>query len=969
MRYYFSRLNRFCLGLLLLLLLIAGSLRAAALVPAPVAGPAWDNPTTMSLRSLGTSASTGEAHLAFEDNLDCIKSTYRLNGSDTKQAGCYEPTAFGGLDVEHNLVSFNDNEETAVPLLGYGPHDVLLAWPGTASALSITPTPTDGVYLSIYKDILTATTDQRNLLGQVTAKQVNRAADVALLDPAGRKLIVNFNSLAFSDGGSWLVAESLSGLFYRINVASLTAKPFAPSYTNFGAGYNESQVAVSPDGDYVAIANTAARSLRVYNLANCLSTSSDTTICPSHDYWPFIASKASSFTHPLHLRFLNDGLLALTDISATSQTTYELAPVNNSFALMDYLALGDSYTAGEGAFAYKQGTDTPTNQCHNSLKSYPSLLTTALFTQAGGKSIACSGARMADITGGPDYNGQADDGLAYGQRTKDQITQLLTDLTPGTLPQSAFAGHYQPAAMTVSVGGNDIGFGSILKLCVAPHVNPHVTNANACYSTYEDRLELANSIDAQVPRLVKMLKQLKQTTPGTVIYLVGYPLIAVDTGSCAINVHLNTTELALSIEVIKELNHALARAAIATGSNYVDVEMALAGHRLCETDSKLVAVNGVTAGNDGGFAASIFGHSVTVDFLGKESYHPTAYGQQLIEEAILRQTHNLHDKLAAPLASAPASTATAKILDAPKSGRPTIRKVPTVITKHQSAKRGASLPITVSGRAHGLRANTTYTVKLKQGSAVTSIGTILSATDSAIAGSVNLPSTTVPGTYELDLDGTDQLGSPVSMIDVITIIDSDTDYDGDTTPDTVDGCPTIKNSGIDSDHDGIDDACDGIIDDSPPDTSLLPAVVVAPAPAAGGSTGLGNAPLVAATDVLATLQPATASAPSTSLQAGIKTKLLSVSSSPAPKPLPLQTSSPAGVLGATVTARPQSLQPVAARLRPAAATPRPVLPRLPWFWLVVAYALALVILTLTKRARHSLGSSWRRKRDSNPRYP
>ena len=71
------------------------------------------------------------------------------------------------------------------------------------------------------------------------------------------------------------------------------------------------------------------------------------------------------------------------------------------------MALGDSYTSGEGAYDYRNGTDTSTNQCHSSVAAYPELITQALFSNAGGHSVACSGATIDDITNLNDgYHGQ-----------------------------------------------------------------------------------------------------------------------------------------------------------------------------------------------------------------------------------------------------------------------------------------------------------------------------------------------------------------------------------------------------------------------------------------------------------------------------------------------------------------------------------------------------------------------------------
>ena len=945
----------------------------ALIDPALPPGPAWASPVAVSVRSLGTTAPTNEGRLSFEDNLDCLKQTYRLNGTDRSQMGCYVATAFGSLDVGNDLIGFNGNDQTVVPLVPFGPHDILLPWPGTSAMLDVTPLATDGSYLSLYRNILGATSDQHNLLGQVTAKQVTTPADFPLLDVNNRKLVANFNSLGFSEGGSWLVVESLSGSFQRINLASLAAKPFAPSFTNFGgSGFNESQVAVSPDGDYVAIANTAAKSIRVYDLANCQGPINENSICPSHEYWPSLVAKDAKFQHPVHLRFLNDGVLSLLDISNSGTTTYELSPTAGPFALLDYLALGDSYSSGEGAFSYRLGTDTNNNSCHSSLKAYPLLLASDLFTKTGANNVACSGARIYDLLSNPSYSGQAEDGVAYSYRSKNQIQQYLNSYTPGYLPQTNFASHYLPAAITVSVGGNDIGFGDLVSLCVAPHFNLHVTQANDCFDTYEDRLELAHTIDAQVTPLTTAFKKLQAASPGSTIYVVGYPLIAVDNGSCALNVHLNTRELAMIIEVTKQLNNALARAASTSGVSYVNIESALAGHRLCETKSHQVAVNGITAGSDGGVKFGLGPFSAALNFIGQESFHPNAFGHQLIEQEIQRQTHNLQLRIPIVSIKPAASDPTSSLLKQPKSGRTIKKKVPATVTKTKSVKKTGSVSVKVPGKQHGLKPRSSNNVTIIHSGVTTGIGTIVSDGDGNVDGTVQIPSSIPPGTHQIGVDGTDQLGYPITIIDVITIVGSDTDYDEDGIPNASDSCPTVPNSGHDEDSDGVDDACDNLI-------GLPPVPVVN-----GGTGGSANnptlpsvtAPTVTIAPPLSYPSPALITpkntfetsrvATTTQLQAAAGTTTNITTNNSVPVTLP---SRQPAVLGITTSGSKQT-QLITTRAGQASSqriyTP---LKYFNWQWLVGLYIFCLLLLVATKKAQLKLSSLWRRKRDSNPRYP
>jgi len=825
----FFRASSVLAGIALALRLVFGAFAQAA--PVSSSAPAWTSPSAMTLQKVGDIPGNGVEHSAFVDNLDCQTLTRPLAGSGAMQSGCFMGTAFGALDVENDILSFNGADDKVVPLLPYSAHEFIWPWPGTVAALALETAATDGLYLNLYTNILGSVSDRLDLAGNVVAKQITAPSNKSLTDSTGKRLRVNANSLTFSYGGSWLVVETMTGSFVRINLATLDVVAFAPSFQSVGSspGLNQSQLAVSSDGRYVAIANTAATSLRVYDLKTCYADANQSFMaCNSYNYWPFISSQIAPITSLRHLRFLNDGLLSLIALSGNTKTSYELAPTASISALTDYLAVGDSYTSGEGAYSYLTGTDTSTNSCHLSADSYPLLLSHRLFTPGSGHSVACSGANTTDVLplNSATYPGQTKDGVARSQRTDDTIAQLLNNFSPGYLAQSDFVGHYQPRVVTASIGGNDIGFGDILQECAAPSINLHLTQFNDCYATYEDRLELAQRIDREVPKLTSLFKQLRARSPSSALYIVGYPQIAVDTGNCALNVHLNTSEIALSIEIIQHLNAAISQAAQASGGNYVDIAQALAGHRLCETTSSQVAINGVTAGDASGITiTTALGNKLAINFLGQESYHPNVLGHELIERAILQKTHNFTlPSVASPVAYLPAASDGQGLLKAPKSGRATKLTASdnTVLTSRVVAK-GSQVHIKASGEKHSLKPTSSYRVTF--GSSGQSLGSLTTASTGDLTGIITVPAAAQSGAQTIIISGENQLNQPISITTIIYLIDSPEDYDGDGVPNRSDSCLTVANSGIDADQDGTDDACDGEISDLPN------------SPASSGTTG------------------------------------------------------------------------------------------------------------------------------------
>lgn len=107
--------------------------------------------------------------------------------------------------------------------------------------------------------------------------------------------------------------------------------------------------------------------------------------------------------------------------------------------------LGDSYSSGEGAGDYLEGTDQNTrrgaNQCHKSRSTYLH----PLFRPSDVELIACSGATTHHIGTDP----------ASGVR--EEQVPLLAE-------RQRDAGPVDAAFMTI--GGNDIGFGQVVRQCL-----------------------------------------------------------------------------------------------------------------------------------------------------------------------------------------------------------------------------------------------------------------------------------------------------------------------------------------------------------------------------------------------------------------------------------------------------------------------------------------------------------------------
>ncbi len=786
--------------------------------------PNWAMPGAMALRRIGP-LGTSQNQPNFLSNLDCTPLTYRLVGQSAQQDGCLTSTAYGMLDSSTATVIFNGTDE-GLRLLSYSPHQVLAPWPQALNLLTLDASSTGGSYIGMYTNPIALTQDQRDFAGRLTGKQLTQPPNILFRDHNGQRLVVNAQTIAFSQGGGWMVAEALGGSFVRINLATLDMTAFAPHFgTQSNGGLLNSQIAISDDGRFVAIQNAVTGTFKVYDLTTCdgLVANLRPENCRAYDYQAFISQQVSGLHWIRHVRFINNGLVSFeaSSVNGTTSGVYILAPTSAITSMADYIALGDSYTSGEGTFNYLAGTDSETNNCHLSSHSYPLLLTRDLFGAAGGHSVACSGAVINDIgSDAGSYRGQVKQGRSFDELFDDQarLEGIKADFKPGYIAQQHFVRHYQPRVVTVSIGGNDIGFGDLLQRCVMPHISRHLSDST-CYNTYESRQEVVRLVDRTVPRWTALYRQLRAASPSAQIYALGYPSVSSGQGKCGTNVRLGKSELEFAEELIAYLNGAISQAATAAGVPYIDIRQALVGHRLCEAVGNTVAVNGLTAGKDSG----PFGIGV----LGRESYHPNALGHQLIAQAITQNTANLtSSNLTASPGSSPEN-----LLDAPKSGRTLNRLAPDNGIAPSILQNGDRFTVNVNGLRNGLRPNTYYVIRIDGGSGPI-LASVLSGADGSLSTETNVPLATVPGGHSIDIFGNGQDGAPVNVTQPVYIIASADDPDEDGFSGAADSCPYAVNSNEDIDGDSVDDVCDPSLT-AASSTSLPPAPENTAAPVTG----------------------------------------------------------------------------------------------------------------------------------------
>lgn len=302
---------------------------------------------------------------------------------------------------------------------------------------------------------------------------------------------------------------------------------------------------------------------------------------------------------------------------------------------LTYLALGDSYTSGEGDLGVdelgnKYYTTGSIDACHLSKRSYP-FLVGALWSVEPSQlhSVACSGALIrndyvADIN---TYHGQHGELWNAGQSYDTYVDQALQDYQPGHIPQIEFVKKYQPSVITLTGGGNDVGFADVLAYC-AGDVAKAVIFGGDCDYVEGGKLHqfLNDTIDSQFVLTRNLIRNLRAADPTARIYYIGYPSFISDSSTCALNSGLLTKpERQMINQAVSRLNNVIRLATEAEGVRYVDIENSLVGGRLCEGSQYMSGTWDV------GPIKILSGH------LPSELFHPNAEGHQQMAQVIYSQ--------------------------------------------------------------------------------------------------------------------------------------------------------------------------------------------------------------------------------------------------------------------------------------------------------------------------------------------
>ena len=262
--------------------------------------------------------------------------------------------------------------------------------------------------------------------------------------------------------------------------------------------------------------------------------------------------------HPRRIRRL---ILRISAACAAALPLLLIPAVAGAQSSVAYVALGDSYASGLGAGS----TVSSSGSCNRSAVAY-SALWAAADKPASYLSVACDNATTSTV-----------------------LSSQLSALSPAT------------TLVSLTVGGNDVGFVSVMTTCV-------LLPTSSCAGAVRHAENLAAT---QLPgELDSVLSAIAARAPHARVVLVGYPDFY-DLSKSAGCVGLSTTDRADLNQGADELDSQLQAAAARHGDVFADVRPAFTGHHICDASSWLHSLD-------------LFSISV--------SYHPTATGQAAYEE-------------------------------------------------------------------------------------------------------------------------------------------------------------------------------------------------------------------------------------------------------------------------------------------------------------------------------------------------
>jgi lysophospholipase L1-like esterase len=264
--------------------------------------------------------------------------------------------------------------------------------------------------------------------------------------------------------------------------------------------------------------------------------------------------RPSSPSRHLPRRRIRAALFAAAACAAAFPLVLAATPASAQSAV-NYVALGDSYASGLGAGNYSGGS------CDRSANAAAQLWANA-HSPTSFAFVACSGATTSDV-----------------------INNQLSALSSAT------------TLVSVIIGGNDVGFTSVMETCVLGSNSDCVNAINQAEA--EARSQLPGSLNT-------LFNDISARSPGARVVVMGYPEFY-DLSRSSGCIGLSTTKRQ-AIDGGADVLDSVISGAVSGHANfsYAEVRSAFSGHELCDSTEWLKSVDWLDLG---------------------DSYHPNASGQ------------------------------------------------------------------------------------------------------------------------------------------------------------------------------------------------------------------------------------------------------------------------------------------------------------------------------------------------------
>jgi len=232
-----------------------------------------------------------------------------------------------------------------------------------------------------------------------------------------------------------------------------------------------------------------------------------------------------------------------------------LAFAGTAFAADKYVALGDSYSSGTGTRSY-----TLNSGCQRGVLAYPYLVAQQRANTAL-TFVACSGAKTTDVM-------------------NNQISSVTSDTK----------------IVTITIGGNDAGFSSVITQCALPWpwtCGSNITNAQ----NY-----IRNTLPGQ---LNTVYSGIQTRAPTATVVVLGYPRLFMGV-DCNAGTFFSTdemTKLNATADLLRDTTRARAQA---YGFTFKDAIPPFTGHAVCSSTEWL---NGLSNPVGDSYHPNATGHS------------------------------------------------------------------------------------------------------------------------------------------------------------------------------------------------------------------------------------------------------------------------------------------------------------------------------------------------------------------------